>query len=227
MIEQRAGNVSPYLEVNLVNGKHVLDTAKVNYSHGALHWVFDQTFQAVNLKARGIKNALILGFGAGSVASLLTEKYALECDITGVEKDQVVIDLAYEYFGISRFNNLKLLCEDAYTYVQSCNKTFDIIVVDLYIDETVPKCFHKADFISKLDELLNPQGVLFFNKVVNNAYQKEEFNELFGNMETIMGDCITCKLTKNNTQNHVIIYDSRKRVVNHSDIIKTRFSEIG
>ena len=52
IVEQCSGNVSPYLEVNLVNGKYVLDTAKVNYSYGSLYKIFDQTFHKFNLKSR-------------------------------------------------------------------------------------------------------------------------------------------------------------------------------
>ena len=209
MIEQKTGNVSPQLEVNLVNGKYVLDTEKTNYSHGALHWVFDQTFQVYNLNEREIKNVLILRFGAGSVASLLTEKFNIKCGITGVEKDQVVIDLAYKYFGINRFKNLELICNDASEYVQECSKKFDVIVVDLYIDDQVPYCFHKEEFIKQLKIMLQPQGILFFNKVVNNEKQIVEFNLLFQNMRTILGNCEIYKLTKNNTHNSILIHDRR------------------
>lgn len=208
-IEQCIGEISPYLEVKLLNGKYVLDTSNVNYSYGALHKIFDQTFDNFKIKDRDIENVLILGFGAGSVASLLTEKYGVECEITGIEKDSVVIHLARKYFNISRFKNLQIISVDAYDYVQTHSKKFDVIVVDIYVDEQVPKCFHEKRFLKQLDRLLQHNGVLFFNKVVNNAKQEIEFNELASNVEEIFGSSLTYKLIRNRTHNHMLIHDRK------------------
>lgn len=215
MVEQCVGKVTSKLEVNLVNGKYVLDTAKVNYSYGSLYKIFDQTFQKFNLKGREVKNVLILGFGAGSVTSLLKEKYKIECEITGVEKDQVVIDLAHKYFNIKRFKNLKVICDDAFTFVQTHSKKFDVIIVDIYIDDQVPKCFHEKKFIMQLGRLLQYQGILFFNKVVNDQKQMAEFNELAANMEEILGHSLTYKLNKNGTDNYMLVHDRRTTAINH------------
>lgn len=211
-IEQCIGEVSSHLEVNLLNGKYVLDTSKVNYSYGSLHKIFDQTFHNFKIQERNIKNVLILGFGAGSVASLLTDKYGIGCKITGIEKDSVVIHLARKYFNISRFKNLELLIYDAYDYVQTHSKKFDIIVVDVYIDDQVPKCFHEKRFLKQLDRLLQENGVLFFNKVVNNSKQEIEFNELASNVEELFGSSLTYKLIKNNTHNHMLIHDRKTKI---------------
>jgi spermidine synthase len=218
-VEQCTGTVSPHLEVNLVNGKYMLDTSKVNYSYGALHKIFDKTFNDFNLKAREVKNVLILGFGAGSVASLLTDTYSIGCKITGIEKDQVVIHLARKYFNIKRFKNLDLICNDAYDYVQTHNKKFDVIVVDIYIDDEIPKCFHEKRFIKQLDRLLQYNGVLFFNKVVNNSKQKEEFTELTTNIEEIFGHSLTYKLSKNGLEHCIVIYDRKTLAANHSFVM--------
>lgn len=220
IVEQSQGKVSPYLEVNLSNGKYTLDTSKVNYSYGSLYKIFDQTFNDFNLKSREVKSALILGFGAGSVASLLTEKYSIGAKITGVEKDEVVIDLAHKYFDIGRFKKMELICDDAYTFVHKNNKTFDVIVVDIYVDEELPKCFHEKEFLKQLDRLLQSNGVLFFNKVVNNQKEKAEFNELTANIEEIFGNSLIYKLTRNGTNNHMLIHDRTSIADSNSVLIK-------
>ncbi len=220
MIEQCTGIVSPYLEVNLENGKYMLDTAKVNYSYGSLHKIFDKTFHHFNLKAREVKNVLILGFGAGSVASLLAEKYCKGCKITGIEKDQIVIHLARKYFNLNRFKNLELICDDAYDYVQTHGKKFDVIIVDIYIDDQVPQCFHEKRFLKQLDRLLSEQGVLFFNKMANNPEQETEFKELKANLEEIFGSSLTYKLTRNSVDNYMLIHDRRNNVVGNSFVLK-------
>lgn len=220
VIEQRIGKVNPYLEVNLVNGKYRLDTSKVNYSYGSLYKIFDQTFHKFNLNASEVKNVLILGFGAGSVASLLREKYNIESELTGVEKDEVVINLAHKYFDIDRFRNLELICEDAYTFVQTCNKNFDVIIVDLFIDDQVPKCFHEKEFLKQVNQLLLHHGILFFNTIVNTQKQKAEFNELAANMEEIFGHSLTYRLTRDGANNYILIHDRRTAIVTHSFVMK-------
>lgn len=220
VIEQCIGNISPYLEVTLVNGKYMLDTSKVNYSYGSLHKVFDQAFHNFNIKSREVKNVLILGFGAGSVASLLTEKYNIDCNLTGIEKDPIVIHLARKYFDLNRFKNLELICEDAYDYVQTHNKKFDVIVVDIYIDDQVPKCFHEKRFLKQLDRLLQDQGVLFFNKMVTTQKQKEEFDELAKNVEELFGKGLTYNLLIVGTTNNMLIHDRGTANMDHSIIMK-------
>jgi spermidine synthase len=146
----------------------------------------------------------------------LTEKYGIECKITGIEKDSVVIHLARKYFNINRFKNLELISDDAYDYVQTHSKKFDVIVVDIYIDEQVPKCFHEKRFLKQLDRLLQHNGVLFFNKVVNNSKQETEFNELASNVEEIFGNSLTYKLMRNDTHNHMLIHDRKVSIIEPS-----------
>ena len=67
-VEERKGAVTPRLEIYLSNGKYTLDSARVNYSFGGLHAVFRKAFSRFNICERDISNALILGFGTGSVA---------------------------------------------------------------------------------------------------------------------------------------------------------------
>ena len=163
VIRRRKGEITLYLEVLLVNGKYVLDTSSVNYSYGGLHKVFQKTFIYFNLKKLEFENVLILGFGAGSVASILTEEYGMKCKIIGIEKDSVVIDLAKKYFNIDRFKNLELVHESAYTYVQHIDRKFDLIIMDVFVDETVPKMFHEENFLQHLNRILSNNGVLFYN----------------------------------------------------------------
>jgi hypothetical protein len=74
-VEERKGAVAPRLEVYLSNGKYVLDSARVNYSFGGLHAVFRKAFSRFNIRKRDIISALILGFGTGSVATILCDEY--------------------------------------------------------------------------------------------------------------------------------------------------------
>ncbi len=98
-VEERIGVVTPRLEIYLSKGRYVLDAVRVNYSFGGLDAVFREAFSQFDVQEREIANALILGFGAGSVASILCEEYKKAVHLTGVEKDPVVIESGEEVFS--------------------------------------------------------------------------------------------------------------------------------
>lgn len=212
-VERRNGTVTPYLEVLLVDGKYVLDTSSVNYSYGGLHKVVQRAFTYFNIKKLEFENVLVLGFGAGSVASILTEEYGMRCKITGIEKDEVVIDLAKRYFNIDRFKNLELIHESAYTYVQRTDNKFDLIIMDVFVDETVPKMFHEETFLKHLDRLLSNNGVLFYNFMTSHGNKKSEFEKLSSRFETIFGNFFHYKVkTAGWTENTLLVYDRINRL---------------
>ena len=206
LIEEGVGEVSPCLEVSLSSGKYTLNTSKVNYSYGGLHLVFDGVFKKLKMQEMKIEKALVFGFGAGSIASLLTEKYNQECFITGIEKDGVVIKLAEKYFNVARFKKLKLLQEDAFDFASRCSDKFDLIAVDVYIESDVPKNLHELPFIKYLNNLLSEKGILIFNKVVSNPAHKEELEMLCKNIKNTMGDYKIHELSFFGTQNEVVIF---------------------
>ncbi len=209
VIKQCRGQVSSYLEISLENGRRTLNTSKVNYSYGSLHSLFDQTFKRFGLKKEDVKNVLILGFGGGSVASILKEKYNPDCSITGIEKDQAVIELTQSYFNLERFEDLEILCLDANEFVQSSKNLYDLIVVDLFVEDQVPKGFHRKEFLDRLNQLLQPHGTVFFNKIVGNSVQEGEMDELFENMKIIFGEVYMYRTTLNGIENYMLIHDGR------------------
>ena len=222
VIRRRKGEITLYLEVLLVNGKYVLDTSSVNYSYGGLHKVFQKTFIYFNLKKLEFENVLILGFGAGSVASILTEEYGMKCKIIGIEKDSVVIDLAKKYFNIDRFKNLELVHESAYTYVQHIDRKFDFIIMDVFVDETVPKMFHEENFLQHLNRILSNNGVLFYNFMTAPIAKKSEFEELSSRFETIFGNYFHYKVrTAGWTENTLLVYDRINRLRSTPIPVKT------
>lgn len=214
-VEQKKGEISPYLEVSLYCGKYKLNAAKVNYSYGGLHYIFDEVFNKIQIKEKKIKNALILGFGAGSVACLLTEKYNQNCMITGVEKDAEVIQLAHKYFNITRFKKLELIHADASDFVSMSTLKFDLIIVDVFVEDNVPKKFHQLPFIQRLDELLSENGILIFNKVINNSDHKNEMKLVSENINNTMGKCVFHDIVFSNTKNSVLIFDRKKSTKNY------------
>jgi len=209
-VEERKGAVTPRLEIYLSNGKYTLDSARVNYSFGGLHAVFRKVLSRFNICERDISNALILGFGTGSVASILCDEYKKDVHLTGVEKDPVVIDLAKKYFHIDRYKDLSLHIEDAGDFVENCDKKFDLVVVDIFVGADVPEKFRQEKFLAGLGRLLSPGGISFFNVVVYDEKVRTGCASLFEKMNSLIGKTEFCRVLFKRTENWIFVCDKRK-----------------
>lgn len=178
ILDRRQSRFHPYLEVSLTRGKLMLNTALANYSYGGLHRVFQIAFNKIGLQGRPIHNVLILGFGAGSVATILRDELKIDASITGVEQDYAVIQIARDYFDIDRFHTLEIVAADAVEYMQYCSRQFDLIVVDVYHDVEVPDAAESNKFIDHLYRCTMPGGLLVFNKVAGTRKLYVQFVEL-------------------------------------------------
>jgi spermidine synthase len=167
-----------YLEVNKRHGRYVLDSEHVNYSFGTLHKVFQKAFQLTKHDLSSFKKALLLGFGAGSVAHILQKELGFEGLITGVEIDAKVIELGGEFFGLNSAQDLRIEICDAFDFVFKEQQNYDLIVVDLFIDHLIPEKFDQIEFLTQLNRLLEKGGMLLYNRM-NQSFKDKNRIESF------------------------------------------------
>lgn len=161
-----------YLEVNKRRGRLVLDSRSVNYSFGALHKVFQEAFKRTAPQVSSYQKALILGFGAGSIAHILQKELGFQGKITGVEIDAQVVELARKYFRLNDIRNLNLHTTDAFNFVSVHQQSYNLIVVDVFIDHYIPKKFDQIEFLNRLNCLLKKRGILLYNRISNSFRDK-------------------------------------------------------
>lgn len=208
LIDEKKGDLLPIIEVNLRKGKFVLDGKNVNYSFGSLHTVFRKSFDEFNLKNKKIKNVLILGFGAGSVAHILKNEYNLDCKIHGVELDKVVFEFSKKYFNANKLSNTELFCDDAFNFLLNNNDSYDLIIVDLFVEDNVPVKFLKRDFAILLDKHLQENGFLFFNKVNNTIKKQLETSRMKIDFEVEFKKKIEVfSINSQNCENAILVYN--------------------
>jgi spermidine synthase len=159
------------LELTLNNGKLMLDSKNTNYSYGSLQRILEKGLAGIALEK--VSSTLLLGLGGGSVIKSLREKFGYSGAIDAVEIDAVVIDIARESFEIKDAENLRIIHADAQEYVQACTSDFDLIIVDLFIDNQVPSIFYSHEFCEKLLTILSKQGSLIFNLGLNTGQEDE------------------------------------------------------
>lgn len=108
------------------------------------------------------QNALILGLGGGTIATLLTRRWG-PLPIIGVECDPAVVWLARHEFGLAELDNVRVVVEDAFSYVRRCDELFDTICVDLYTAGKMAHGIFANAFLQRINRLLAPGGTATFN----------------------------------------------------------------
>jgi spermidine synthase len=166
------------LELWLINNHKVLNSAHANQSFDSMHLIFQKVFRETAIKNKPIKNVLLLGLGCGSIPTILFDELHIDCKITAIDHDETMLQIANDHFNIHRFKNLEIVIDDALKYVDNCSSTFDLIIVDLFYDDQVPKKFLERTFIQNVSSLLTPKGLLVFNMITQTKHQKERFDEL-------------------------------------------------
>lgn len=183
-VEKVESKLNGTLEVRYDYGKYVLNSPNANYSFGLLHKVFQKTFKEINIQNRKIENVLLLGFGVGSVVSILQEELQIYASVKAVEYDEVILQLGCKYFNTQRFQHLSILQVDAFDFVKKEKEQYDLIVVDLFNDTEVPEQFLREEFISNLSNLTSSDnGLICFNMITNSKKKKEKFELLKNHFE--------------------------------------------
>lgn len=114
-----------------------------------------------------LREALILGFGAGAAGRILREQ--LDFDrIVGIDLDPVHLSVADGFFNCGE--GFELMAADAVEWVQDGGdgRTYDLIIDDLYSEDScypVRVAPMDVDWCRQLVAQLSPQGMLIFNLI--------------------------------------------------------------
>ncbi|KAL4576764.1 hypothetical protein LXL04_012863 [Taraxacum kok-saghyz] len=166
--------------------------------HYLIPMVSGLSVAASNINMLVSPRALCLGVGGGVLLTFLDTHFAFE--VTGLEADPVVLDVATKYFGFNKTGSMRLVIGDAIEMIQNfppykssayrhefADTTnyppakFDIIFVDLDSSDarlgfcSPPREFVKKPVIEGLRSLLDDCGV-----VIINVFHLDE--ELYGTL---------------------------------------------
>ena len=158
------------LEITWYNGKKYLNTKNANYSYGSLQNILKYGLKQVSLN--NINSVLLLGLGGGSVIQTLREDFHYRQHITAIEIDPVVITIAKDEFGITDDDQLQIICDDALNFITNTSLVFDLIIIDVFIDTTVPEVFMSEVFWTHILTSKTTSGTILFNAAVNKTEPK-------------------------------------------------------
>ncbi|BCY29152.1 spermidine synthase [Flavobacterium okayamense] len=184
-IYQKKSNVSKNLEVTWNNGQLVLDSENTNYSFGSLQRILRKGLKYIGFKRiQNFDSVLVLGVAGGSVIKTLVEEVKFTGKITGVEIDEEVVKIAKSYFKLNEIPNLELVIDDAFEFVLKTKEKYDLIIIDIFQDTTMPNFLFEDFFIKRINFLLKVNGFILFNTMVlgfqdrrRNAIYKSKFDQ--------------------------------------------------
>jgi len=94
---------------------------------------------------------------------MLEKKFNQKISYTGIEIDEEIIYLASEYVLDELKSPIELIRSDAETFVEINEDLYDLICVDLFIDDDIPEQFLQSDFLETCKATLSEKGLLIFN----------------------------------------------------------------
>ena len=166
-IHQKKSVYSKNLEVTWNNGYLVLDSENTNYSFGSLQRVLKKGLKYIGYdRINKFDSILILGVAGGSIIETLKNDLKFKGKITGVEIDTTVIEIANKYFGLDQFDNVEIVIDDAFEFVLKTKEKYDLIVIDIFQDTTMPNFLFEDFFINRINFLLNVNGFILFNTMI-------------------------------------------------------------
>lgn len=157
-----------YLELILDRNKLVLNSQNANQSNQNLKSAFNELFHRQDIYKKEYNHVLILGLGLGSVIDLLIEN-AFVNQFTAYENDTRLIAWLDKYY---KTENLNIIPKSAEEFSIE-NKKYDLIIVDLFIDEIMPDFLTKSSYWETLKSSLTPDGILIWNTLKSKEIKTE------------------------------------------------------
>ena len=160
--------------------------------------LWKQAFDHFSIETQKPKSALILGVGGATVVSLLSN-YFPGINQTCIDIDKVIIDIAKKYFSVFSIPNVSIVHADAHTYVKQLiarKKTYDCIIIDLFIGGSIPSFVEDRKFIESIHRLLTPKGFLCIN-FLREAKYREKSDSLYTILQSVYAKTTEYEIARN------------------------------
>lgn len=111
-------------------------------------------------------SVLVLGGGTFTLPDYFSKQYpASHIDV--VEIDPKLLDIAKEHFGYKPGNNIGHIFQDARSYLNQTTKSYDIIMVDVYGDSSIPFSVTTSEYVAQLSKHLSTGGIVIANVIAS------------------------------------------------------------
>lgn len=121
-----------------------------------------------------MRKILVLGTAGGTVIHKV-HGFFPHVPITGVEIDEIMIEIGKKYFSLGDMHELKFIHADAKEFVHSEVKkkhVYDFIIVDMSFGRVIPEFLTTQKFIDELHVLAGSGGHVVINYLRELEYEK-------------------------------------------------------
>lgn len=138
------------------------------------------------------EEVLMIGLGGGGFHRLFAAGYP-DSNLTSVELDRKVLQLATEYMDFKESDKNRVLIMDGRRYVRKVerSKKFDWIILDAFRGNYAPPHLKTKDFYKEIMDRLAPDGIMLVN-LHNNVmlfdYDVNTLNDTFGSTTYLLVD---------------------------------------
>jgi spermidine synthase len=105
---------------------------------------------------------LVIGLGGGSLAKRLWRDYE-GAIVDVVEIDPAVAEVARELFEVTEDERMRIHVQDGRAFLEQSEERYDIIFVDAFADDFVPRPLQSIEFLEICREHLSDGGVVAYN----------------------------------------------------------------
>jgi predicted membrane-bound spermidine synthase len=130
--------------------------------HRDLAFAYTQEMADMVAAAPQKDRILMLGGGAYTLPQHLGDTYP-NSTIDVVEIDPALESIANKHFFYDPPANVHHIAADGRAYIETTNKTYDIILVDIYSDVSVPFAAATVEYTAALKSALTPKGSVIAN----------------------------------------------------------------
>ncbi len=139
----------------------------LNNPDDLIFWYTQKMAQIVK-EAPKKDNILILGGGAYTLPRYLAQTYP-NSHIDVVEIDPELVNISQKYFYYKQPHNVTHITSDARTYINTAASSYDIILIDIYSDTSVPFTILSGEYGKKIKQLTNPTSVVAANIIADDT----------------------------------------------------------
>ena len=155
---------------------------------------YNQRFLEITMSHQP-QNLLVIGGGGFMLPTAAYHRFpGIHIDV--VEIDELLVELAKEYFDLPTSDRLAVQIGDGAAFVAATNKQYDMIILDAFSGNTIPEHLISSEGVKNYQQHLTQEGVIAVNFISEYApgapslanQLLKTFGEVFQNVSMYQAD---------------------------------------
>jgi spermidine synthase len=155
------------------------------------------------------KDVLIVGLGGGALPSFLRKHYP-DTNVTAVELDPKVIEVAKQFFGFKEDDKLKAVAGDGRKFIETTDHAYDLIILDAYGPESIPKALATREFLEAVKKRLTPGGIVASN--IPGPVNNDLYDEMIRTYQVLFPELHVIRAPEPSIQQTVVAFPVKTRI---------------